>query len=121
MLYKILITDDDHDLVEAMKIRFEREGYEVMVAYNGEECLEQARTWRPHLIILDVAMPKMDGYSAVKILKSEEATKNIPIIILTGKDRLEDIFKMEGVKAYFVKPVEYHVLAQKVKTLLGQL
>ena len=115
---KILITDDDKDLIEAMGLRFEQDGYTVIKAYNGEECFEKAKAEHPDLVIMDVAMPVMDGYSAVKALKEDDLTKHIPIMILTGKDQMEDIFMMEGVKEYLIKPFEYEVIAQKVKDIL---
>ena len=115
---KILITDDDKDLVEAMSLRFKKDGYTVIQAYNGEECFERAKTEHPDLVIMDVAMPVMDGYSSVKALKEDDLTKHIPIMILTGKDQMEDIFMMEGVKEYVIKPFEYEVIAQKVKDIL---
>jgi len=116
---KILLTDDDKDLIEVVGLRFEKDGYTVVRAYNGEECLEKAKAELPDLIIMDVSMPKMDGYSAVKALKADAAVRHIPVIILTGKDQMEDIFKMEGVKEYLVKPFEFDVMAQKVKDILN--
>ena len=101
-----------------MGLRFEQDGYTVIKAYNGEECFENAKAEHPDLVIMDVAMPVMDGYSAVKALKEDDLTKHIPIMILTGKDQMEDIFMMEGVKEYLIKPFEYEVIAQKVKDIL---
>ena len=120
MAKKILITDDDHDLVEVMKEWFETEGYNIVTAYEGEECITQAKKEQPDLIIIDINMPKMDGYSAVREIKADEAIKNIPIIVLTGKDQMEDIFKAEGVKEYVVKPFEYEVISQMVKKILEE-
>jgi len=119
MAKKILIVDDDRDLVKVMKIRFENDGYEVAVAYDGKECLEKARTEHPSLIISDVSMPKMDGYTVVKEIKADESLHHIPIIVLTGKDQMEDIFKVEGAEEFVVKPFEYDVLKEMVKKLLG--
>ena len=120
MAKKILIVDDDHDLVETMQEWFEIEGYNIVTAYDGEECITQAKKEQPDLIIIDISMPKMDGYSAVKVIKVDEAIKHIPIIVLTGKDQMEDIFKMEGVKEYVVKPFEYKVFSQMVKKILEE-
>jgi len=120
MAKKILIVDDDHDLVEVMQEWFETEGYNIVTAYDGEECIKQAKKEQPDLIIMDINMPKMDGYSAVKEIKVDEAIKHIPIIVLTGKDQMEDIFKMEGVKEYVVKPFEYKVFSQMVKKILEE-
>jgi CheY-like chemotaxis protein len=101
-----------------MSLRFEKDGYTVLRAYDGDECLEKARAELPDLIIMDVSMPKMDGYSAMKVLKTDKKIRHIPIIILTAKDQMEDIFRMEGIKEYFVKPFDYAVVAEKVKSLL---
>ncbi|OGX36999.1 MAG: hypothetical protein A3C36_04155 [Omnitrophica WOR_2 bacterium RIFCSPHIGHO2_02_FULL_52_10] len=118
MPQKILLTDDDKDLVEAMSVRLERDGYTVLRAYDGDECLDKARAELPDLIIMDVAMPKIDGYSALKTLRTDKAIRHIPVIILTAKDQMEDIFKMEGIKDFFVKPFEYDAVARKVKSIL---
>ena len=115
MAKKILVADDQKELVEAMKIRFESDGYEVVEAYNGEECLEKAKKELPDLIIMDVAMPQMDGYEAVKEIKGDETTKHIPIFMLTGKDQMEDTFRMEGVQEYIIKPFEYKDLSDLIK------
>ena len=117
MTKKILITDDQRELVEAMKARFEKEGYEIDAAYDGEECLLKIKANLPDLIILDVTMPKLDGFSVVRGIKSDEETKHIPIFILTGKDQMEDLFRMEGVKEFIVKPFDYENLLGKVKKL----
>ena len=120
MAKKIILADDDKDLVYALQIRLEKDGYNVLVSYNGEACLELAQKELPDLIIMDVTMPKMDGYSAVKVIKFDEEIKHIPIIVSTGKDHMEDIFKMEGVKEYVVKPFEFKDFSLMVKKILGE-
>ena len=120
MAKKILIVDDQRELVEAMKMRFEDAGYDVFEAYDGKECLEKARKELPDLIIMDVAMPQMDGYEAVREIKGDDAIKKIPIFILTGKDQMEDIFKIEGIQEYILKPFDYKVLLGMVKKLFGE-
>jgi len=117
---KILVVDDQKELVEAMKMRFEHAGYEVIEGYNGKECLEKAKTHLPDLIIMDVSMPQMDGYEAVREIKADEAIKNIPIFMLTGKDQMEDLFKMEGVEEYITKPFDYEVLSGLIRKVLGE-
>ena len=119
MSKKILLTDDDREFVEAMKTRLEGDGYTVTVAYDGDECIDLARQVKPDIMITDVSMPKMDGYSMVKAIKQDNEIKHIPIIILSGKDQMEEIFKMEGINEFLVKPFEYDVLMQKVKSLTG--
>jgi len=118
MAKKILVADDQKEMVEAMKIRLENDGYEVVEAYNGEECLEKAKKELPDLIIMDVAMPKMDGYDAVREIRRDEAIKHIPIFMLTGKEQMEEIFKMEGVQEYIIKPFDYDVLSGLIKKVV---
>ena len=120
MAKKILVADDQKELVEVLKLRFENDGYEVVEAYTGEECLEKAKKELPDLIIMDVAMPQMDGYEAVREIKGDEATKHIPIFMLTGKDQMEDIFRMEGVQEYIVKPFDFEALSGMVQKLFGE-
>lgn len=119
MSKKILVADDQRELVEAMVARFENAGYEVVAAYDGEECLEKIKIQCPDLIVLDVTMPKMDGFSVVRAVKEDERVKNTPIIMVTGKDQMEDIFRMEGVREYVVKPFEYKDLLAMVVRLIG--
>jgi len=118
MANKIFITDDDLNLVKAMQIRFQEAGFEVASAYDGQTCLEKIKMEHPDLIIMDVSMPKMDGYTVVKEIKSDQTLSHIPIIIMTGKDQMEDIFKMEGVKEFIVKPFEFDDILGMVKKLL---
>lgn len=120
MSKKILLSDDDRDLVYALQIRLEKDGYKVLVSYNGQECLDMAQKEHPDLIIMDVSMPKLDGFTVVRAIKAEEAISQTPIIILTGKDHMEDIFRMEGVKEYIVKPFEYEVLAENILKIFGK-
>lgn len=120
MAKKILVTDDDRDLVEALNTRFKSEGYEVVTAYNGEECLRKAKENCPDLIIMDVAMPVMDGYTVVTKMKEDEDLSHIPVIILTGKDQMEEIFMVEGVKEYVVKPFDFKDLTGMVKKIFNE-
>jgi len=120
MAKKILVVDDQKELVEAMKMRFENEGYEVIEAYNGEECLEKAKKELPDLIIMDVTMPQMDGYEAVREIKRDEAIKHIPIFMLTGKEQMEEIFRVESVQEYIVKPFDYKDLLGLIKNLFEE-
>src|SRR3989338_1841917 len=100
---KILVIDDEPEMTELLKSRLESQSYEIITAHDGEEGLEKARYEKPDLIILDVLMPKMDGYTFVRELKVEEATKGIPVIVLTAKRRMQDLFKLEGIHDYILK------------------
>ena len=86
---KILIVDDAVDTVELLRKRFRSEGYDTAEAYNGEEGLQRVAEFSPDLIVLDVMMPKMDGYEVCRRLKSDENTKYIPVLMLTAKGEVE--------------------------------
>jgi len=104
MSKRILVVDDEPDIVEVVRLRLEANNYEVIAAYDGEEGLRKARNEQPDLIILDILMPEMDGYTFVRELKADESIKDIPIVVLTAKDKMRDLFAIEGIKDYIVKP-----------------
>lgn len=119
---KILIIDDEVDLVETLKFRLECKGFEVVEAFDGQEGLARARSARPDLLILDVMLPKMDGYHICRLLKSDEQFKNIPIIMLTARSQETD--KQAGLEhgadAYIPKPFEPKYLMEKIEELIGR-
>lgn len=117
---KILLIDDEFDLVETVRFPLEMEGYKVMVSYNGEDGLNKARSENPDLIILDLMLPKLDGYKVCRLLKFDERYKHIPIIMLTAKTQEKDkILGMEtGANEYLTKPFEIDELINKIKTFL---
>jgi len=117
---KILIIDDEIELVNLVKIRLEANGYEVATANSGLEGLSQAISGLPDLVILDIAMPEMDGYTTLQKLKEEAKTKNIPVIMLTAHSKMESLFEMEGVSDYIVKPFEPQDLLSRVNKVLQQ-
>ena len=119
MSKKILLADDDENFVEVLRLRFESAGYTVVGALDGDEALAKIREENPDVVIADIGMPKIDGYMLVREMKSDDALKDIPIIILTGKDQMQDIFKVEGVMDYFMKPFEFKELLKKIEELLG--
>lgn len=101
----ILIIEDEEYLSDMYKMKFEQEGYQVIVAQDGEEGLELARSRQPDLILLDLVLPKMDGYQALKELRSNVKTKNIKIYILSNLGQNTEINKgfSNGANGYFVK------------------
>jgi len=119
MLQKLLVIDDDQTVITFVHARLEAHGYRVIVALNGEEGLQQAKETKPDLIILDVQMPSMDGYTFVQEIKKSDDLRDTPIIILTAKDKLEDLFKAEGIKDYLVKPVDIKILLDKIQSRIG--
>ena len=119
---RILVVDDEVDLVETVRYSLELEGYDVLVAYNGEEALNQARKENPDLILLDLMLPKLDGYKVCRLLKFDERYKHIPILMLTAKTQEKDkATGMEtGANEYITKPFEMDELMKKVKGYLNK-
>jgi len=117
---KILIVDDEVDLVETVRFPLEMEGFNVLVSYNGEDALSQARKERPDLILLDLMLPKLDGYKVCRLLKFDERYKSIPILMLTAKTQEKDkALGMEtGANEYITKPFDLEKLVEKVKAYL---
>ena len=119
---KILIVDDEPDLVETVRFSLEMEGYQVLAAHNGEDGLNQARKDRPDLIILDLMLPKLDGYKVCRLLKFDERHKHIPILMLTAKAQEKDklLGKETGADDYMTKPFDIDQLMEKVKFHLNK-
>ena len=115
---KILIADDEQQLALAMKIRLQSKGYQVVTASDGQEALELAEKERPDLIILDVLMPVMDGYSCLRELNTRFGRGGIPIIILTARDRMKDLFELEGIADYVIKPFDHDDLLIRIERTL---
>lgn len=117
---RILVVDDEPELVKAIQIRLQQAGYESLVACDGQEGLDKARKEKPDLILLDIMMPGMDGLQALAKLKEEATTKSIPVVMLTAKSQADDIdsaIKL-GAVDYVVKPFEAVVFLEKIKTAL---
>jgi len=119
---KILIVDDEVDLLETVRFPLELEGFDTLVAYNGEDGLNQARKEKPDLIILDLMLPKLDGYKVCRLLKFDERYKDIPILMLTAKTQEKDkiLGKETGADEYITKPFEMDYLLGKVKAYLSK-
>ena len=117
---KILLVDDEKDLVYAVKLQLEADGYEVLIAYDGQEALDKARREKPDIIILDVMLPKLDGYKVCRMLKFDEKYKKIPLIIFTARVQASDekLSYAVGADAYVTKPFDSHVLLDQIKKLL---
>lgn len=119
-LPKVLVVDDEQDILELIRHSLAKEGFEVHVAANGAQAIEQARKVKPEIIIMDVMMPVMDGMEACRQLKDNPDTKNIPVIFLTA--RSEEFAELAGFEAgaddYIAKPVRNRVLLSRVKAIL---
>ncbi len=124
---KILIVDDDPDLVEAVSMILESKNYDVAAAYGGVEGLEKAKTEKPDLIVLDVMMPDKDGYAVCKEMKADPKLSRIPILLLTAvvsKIPTTHYTQQMGLETeaddYIDKPVEPEELVKRIETLLAK-
>lgn len=115
MAGKILLVDDDQDFLQLLEYDFKKKGYDVITASNGEEGLASAASQKPVLIVLDIKMPKMDGYTFVRRLKKDSDMKDIPLIVLTSYEPMKDMFQLEGVSDYFVKSANMENLIKAVE------
>jgi len=122
MRQKILIADDNRAITEVLKLNFELLGYEVQVASDGEEAQTKFRHFNPHLLILDVMMPKKNGYQVCQEIKSDPDLARIPIILLTAKNLKEDVYWGYdcGADAYVTKPYEPRQLELLVDQLIRE-
>ena len=119
---KILIVDDEQDMLYAVKLQIEANNYEVLTAVDGQEALEKARKENPDLIILDLMLPKVDGYKVCRMLKFDKKYKAIPIIMFTARAQKgdEQLGYEVGADAYVAKPFDPEKLLRKIKELLKE-
>ena len=119
---KILIVDDEQDKVESLKFVLEVTGYTCYCAYNGEDGLRMAKEIMPDLIILDVMMPKINGYKISRLLKYDKKYKDIPIIMVTARSQEEDklIGEETGADEYITKPFDLDYVVQRVNEYLNK-
>jgi len=120
MAKKILFVDDDPVITRLAVTRLKEHGYEVFSASDGKEGIRTAQDEKPDLIILDVFMPDMDGFSFVQETKGNDQLRDIPILILTAQENLQELFKMEGIKDYVLKPFDDEVVVKKIVELIGE-
>lgn len=118
---KILIVDDEKDIVETLKFLLESEGLNCITAYDGEEALNKAKTENPDLVILDVMLPKINGYKVCRLLKFDIKYKKIPILMVTARSQDEDkvIGEETGADEYITKPFDIEELVATVKKYLN--
>ena len=119
---KILVVDDETQMVEMLKMRLEASNYTVTTASDGMEGLSKAKSDNPDLIILDLMLPKLDGYQVCRMLKFDKTLAKIPIIMLTALGEREDREWGKKVKAdsYLTKPFDTEELLEKIKSLIGK-
>ena len=119
---KILVVDDEIYIVHILDFSLGMEGYEVITALDGEQALERMKAERPDLVVLDIMMPKLDGYEVCKAIKSNPTTKQTPVILLSAKGRNVDQKLGFDVCAddYITKPFSPRKLVERINQLLGQ-
>ena len=121
--FKILLVDDEPDILEILSYPLKNEGFQVYTASNGLEAIKLAKDIKPHLIVLDVMMPEMDGIEACEIIRKDKKISNTLITFLSARG--EDYSKIAGFNAgaddYFTKPIKPKVLVSKVKSLLRRI
>ena len=115
---KILIVDDEPQLALAVKIRLQSRGYDVTTVPDGRQALEAVNRSTPDLVLLDVLMPVMDGYSFLRELNAVAGRGAIPVIILTSRDRMKDLFELEGIEDYIIKPFDHEDLLVRIERTL---
>ncbi len=119
----ILIVDDSATMMEGHKRILERQGHTVYSAEDGEEGVARVLELMPDLVLMDVVMPKMNGFQATRKISKNELTKHIPVVIVTSKDQETDIMwgKRQGAKDYLIKPADEEQLKATVDRLLAEV
>lgn len=122
MAKKILVVDDEENIVTMVEARLMGNGYDVITASDGQEGLAKARSEKPDLIILDIMLPKIDGYKVCRMLKFDEQYKHIPVILFSARTQDSDLEtgKQQGADAYITKPFQPEALLSKIKELLPE-
>ena len=118
---KILAVDDERHIVRLIQVNLERAGYQVSTAFDGNEALKKVEGDKPDLIVLDVMMPRMDGFEVLKRLQANPETREVPVIMLTAKAQDADVFRgwASGVSAYLTKPFNPLELITFVKRIFS--
>ena len=123
MAYRILLIDDEADILEFVKYNLEKDGYEVFTASNGAEGLEVALKVKPHLILLDMMMPVLDGIETCKAIRQSPTLKNVMVVFLSAFGTEETMVQGYGVGAddYINKPIKMNVLRGRVQAILKRI
>lgn len=117
---KILVVDDEANILMVLEARLKKMGYEVITAIDGQEGLAKARTENPDLILLDIMLPKLDGFRVCRMLKYDNKFKHIPIMLLSARSQDSDVQtgQDQGADAYMTKPFQTEALLAKIQELL---
>ncbi len=117
---KILVVDDDPGITALLEKQIQSAGFQPLLESNGAAGMARMRCDLPDLVILDVMMPGLDGYSFLSEARSDENLRHIPLIVITAREELGEIFRTEGVAAFFPKPLNMGDLMSKVRMILGE-
>lgn len=121
-MYKILVVEDDHFLANAYRVKLSKAGFEVRMASDGIECLDVLKEYTPDVILLDLVMPKMDGFAVLENIKVNSVLSKIPVMVTSNLGQKEDLAKAValGARDYVVKSdIELDLIVDKLKKLLG--
>ena len=120
--YRVLLVEDAPDTRELLRLLFEGEGYEVVVAADGLAAVEAALEERPDAIVMDMSLPRMDGYNATKLIRREPALRGIPVIACTALNRWEWRGKAiaAGCDAFMTKPIDFRLLTETLGGLIAR-
>jgi len=121
MPYKLLVVDDDRDIVEVLKKRLLQEGYEVAVAFDGEEALLKLKEENPDVVLLDLMMPKLNGFEVLKEIREKYQDKWRPVIIISAKTELDSVKSCYNLEAdhYLTKPCTIDNVLRGVSTMIS--
>ena len=118
----VLVAEDDEDILALVVFDLEDEGYEVLTARNGEDAIALAQERRPDLVLLDVAMPGLDGYEVTRRLRADAATSGTPVVLLTARAQVKDVIEgfEAGANDYVTKPFRPDELRTRLHAVLGR-
>ena len=121
MAYKLLVVDDDREVIATLEPRLRKEGYEVVVAFDGEEALRKVKEDNPDVILLDLMLPKMSGYEVLKEIRKKHKDKWRPVIIISAKQELESVKQCYGLEAdhYLTKPCGIEHILRGIQTMIS--
>ncbi len=118
---KILVVDDEDDILNFLELVLREKGYEVLTAGGGQEALTQAQMAKPDLVLLDIMMPQMDGWEVLKLLRVDEETASVPVAMLSARTDAQDRVQglQEGAVDYIFKPFSLQDLLKKIESIFG--
>ena len=118
---KILVIDDEKETAELFGIILQKDGHQVTIVTNGQACLDHLAHQTPDLLLMDISMPEMDGYTLVSHLSADSSTRDIPVLVVSGRDAMKDTFQMfTSVVGFITKPFDVKQLRTRVAEIFAQ-